>query len=387
MDLKKKSQPKKLTAILFLVFLLTVSAGTFLNAVVSDVSSTEKKWIGKLMFRENFIDVNGGWNRLMGQKIVLDADKTRAVYRMDNEQLTFYYNEADQRRNIQSTVKLNAFLDSRQIDLLYVQAPFKVDRFNNQLPYGMTDTTNRNADTFLSGLAQAGVPYLDLRVCFHAQGVEYEELFFRTDHHWTPKAAFDAHAEVLREMSRLYGYEIDEEKIDSASWKMKNSEAPWVGSQGQRTGVPYGGSEPFEYLSPLFETGLHVDFCDRQGSLIREAAGSFEEAILRRDIIENRTMKQNKYLSYFGDDYHLVKIRNSRSRNIKKLLIIQDSFGRPFSAYMSLHFGAVDILDLRDFSASLLTEYITANNFDSVIVLYNPGSLRAGESEELFRFE
>ena len=45
-----------------------------------------------------------------------------------------------------------------------------------------------------------------------------------------------------------------------------------------------------------------------------------------------------------------------------EILIVEDSFGRPFSAFMSLQFNKTDILDLRHYKIQSLTEFIKAVN-------------------------
>lgn len=380
-----KFQPHKITAVLFLAALLTISAGTVIRQARHYVS--EHKRTREIVLQDAFIELNGGWRRLLGQKIVTDADTENTVYMMDNGMLTFWYADADQHQNVESTAKLKVFLDQRQIDFLYVQAPFKIDKYDNQLPYNISDATNQNADIFLSGLMADGVPFLDLRDYLGRLDIDCQDQFYKTDHHWKANTAFLAHQEVLRELERIYGYDFDEEKYDRQAYKEKHQALPWIGSQGRRVGVTYGGVDSFEYLLPLFETNLHMEVYNREGDWVRDVSGSFEEVFLRPEILESGSKTDNRYASFFGNDYHLVKIRNEEGSIDKKILLIQDSFGRPFSAYMALHFTAVDILDLRDYSASLLTEYIEDNEFDCVAVLYNPGSLRYGESEEMFRFE
>ena len=57
------------------------------------------------------------------------------------------------------------FLAERNINLMYVMVPFLIDTVDKELPLGITDATNDNADRLLESLKKNNVDYLDLRAC------------------------------------------------------------------------------------------------------------------------------------------------------------------------------------------------------------------------------
>ena len=84
-------------------------------------------------------------------------------------------------------------------------------------------------------------------------------------------------------------------------------------------------------------------------------------------------MMQNKYACYFGGDFPEIIIQNENINSNKRVLIIQDSYGLPFSAFMSLRVKELKMIDLRHFEKSEIEE-IKEFNPDVVIMMYNPSS-------------
>ena len=99
--------------------------------------------------------------------------------------------------------------------------------------------------------------------------------------------------------------------------------------------------------------------------------------MIRRDILEDKDIFTNRYVSYFGADYPEVIIKNKAAENDLKLLIVKDSFGIPFSAFMSLMASETRMLDMRYYKDGTAEEY--ALEYRPDIVLYVFRSIRTIE--------
>ena len=82
---------------------------------------------------------------------------------------------------------------------------------------------------------------------------------------------------------------------------------------------------------------------------------------------------KNKYACYFGGDFPEIIIQNEKSLSDKKVLVVQDSYGLPFSAFMSLRIKELRMIDLRHFEGNEI-DYMREYNPDVVIMMYNPSS-------------
>ena len=138
-----------------------------------------------------FIQLYGEVQKLSGRTVVEDADPRYSVVKLTDGTLTFVNDQAlDVSGHGRSVVRLSRALEKRDIPLLYVQAPQKLQSGDPRLPDGVSDYGNDYADQILAVLEEQGVAALDLRETLAACGRDWSSLFFRTDHHWTPEAGF-----------------------------------------------------------------------------------------------------------------------------------------------------------------------------------------------------
>ena len=78
---------------------------------------------------------------------------------------------------------------------------------------------------------------------------------------------------------------------------------------------------------------------------------------------------RDKYAVYFGGNQPLIEIDTEAESN-RRLLVIKDSYAHCFVPFAVQDFAAVTMIDLRYFNESL-SEYMHANEFTDVLVLYN----------------
>lgn len=139
-----------------------------------------------------FIELYGGVQRLMGRRMVEDTDPQYTVVKLENDLLTFSDpndKAVDMKNRAEEMIAFaRRVAKEYRTPLLYVQAPSKLSV--SSLPDGLEDNTEAEADQFLALLEAAHVDTLDLRPAFREAAEEdpeaAAELFFQTDHHWTP---------------------------------------------------------------------------------------------------------------------------------------------------------------------------------------------------------
>lgn len=405
---------RTITAFLFLVFLILMFATTLLHSrviwanvqrenelylepddklkeiIYETISNLEFQMKDKFLFKSELIDINGLFQRGIHKNIIEDAEKNYTVYKMKNGQLTFNYLECDQEKMesyIRNMVKLNQYLTDKGTKLLYIQAPFKVNKFDSKLPPGVMDTTNVNADSFLYGLRETDVPYIDLRDAIHEKNFDYQTLFYHTDHHWKTETAFWAYQYVMEYFNRNYGMLYDQEKADDSNFKKRELKQAFLGSQAVRTGKYYAGVDDFTVITPNFDTNYQFHLFNGNLSLITSKSGDFETAMIaQKHLTRPDTVKTIRDCAYFDINPPKAKIVNNDVEE-GKLLIIEDSFGRPFSAFMSLNFHQTDLLDLRYYKIQSLYEYLEKNEYDYVLFIYNPGVFGEENADDFFCFD
>lgn len=410
----------KIVAVLFIALIICVDAYTVIHKIISKYNNymnreramdavqiqnynLKEKPVGKsideklkmligefnvkindsLAGRTYWVTLNGGVQQMLGKKAIEDVSPDDRVIKLNNGYLTFLYKWKDMKSPANHLIHFNQSLKELHIPLLYIQAPFKIDKYNTQLPEGLKDTTNQNADEFLSYIDGA-VDYVDLREEIYKDGLSHYELFFKTDHHWKPEAAFWAYGKIRRILSEKYRFDIDAEYGDFSRYEVKKYENYFLGTQGKRTGLLYAGTDDISLIYPKFETKFIFKVPDRG----IEKNGDFLHTMFDFKHVERRDyFGKDSYSVYAGADYPLNIITNQTTSSRKKIVLIKDSFFRPLSLFLAMDCEKIYIVDLRRYNDkfSLLT-FIKAIKPDIVLVGYNP-SLLEMHTEDVFHFE
>lgn len=335
------------------------------------LSSAESEANGTLDRQHFFIQLYGGVQRLLGRTAVEDVEPKYTVYKLSDGALTFVTPiPTDVSTHAQDTLRLSKALSDRQIPFLYVQAPEKLQEDDPRLPPGVTDYGNDNADRFLSTLDAGGVATLDLRESLRLTGRDWCSLFFRTDHHWTPEAAFLAHQALAGVLTRDYGFSIPAQNTDETAFTRITYSNWFLGSLGKRVGTLYTGTDDIEKWTPNFDTDFTYS-CPDYGM---ERSGPFDQSLLfPEQVAERDYFGGNPYTLYAGGDFPLATIVNRKYPEGKRVLLLRDSYSCALTPFLALDCGELVTLDLRSFQGSVL-DAVDQFQPDLVIALYTPGA-------------
>ncbi len=350
-----------------------------LSAIEKSIENTINENVG---FRTSFIQVNGLAQKLMGKRVVPDADVNSTVVKLNNDYLVFIEQQATDdslQDKTNSVLELKNYLESKGAELLYVQAPTKINEHNQQLPSGVNDYSTENCERFVAMLDSAGVDTLNLIEKLREENVDWYSMFFKTDHHWTNEAGFWAYTELASILGENYGFEIGQSHLDPDSYTKKTYESVFLGSLGKRTGSMYSGLDDISLMIPKFETSFEYS-CPIKNTY---RSGKFEDSLLfDKQSITGHIFKDFCYNASLGGDFGYMKISNNLNPNGKKVMIIKDSFANPVATHLSLDVAQLEIVDLRMLAAEnskTVKDCIDESNPDIVIILYS--------SQQLFKTE
>jgi hypothetical protein len=160
------------------------------------------------------------------------------------------------------------------------------------------------------------------------QGHESENLYFRTDHHWTGLAAYYAYAEFCK----TAGF-----KPTSLDPTNKRTISPYRGSLYRYAkSTKEHKADVLEYWLPNVSVSVERYSSDSSkpstGSLLKESSKG--------------------YGVFLGGDYPLMIARSS-SKSGRRALLIKNSYGNPFAVYLVEQYETVVIVDYRKFDGSV----------------------------------
>jgi len=186
---------------------------------------------------------------------------------------------------------------------------------------------------------------------------DQEEVFFKTDHHWTQYGAYLAYEELMHSFSL--------KPVDNALFSVQKIR-DFQGTLYSRFRGSFIKGEDFV----LYESENH------EYTVEYIAEERMEEEILFKDNLMNR----DKYKVYLDGNYPLIRIRNPHAKHEEKILVIKDSFANAMAPYLVESFSEVHYMDLR-YNNTSLKEYIEKEGFSRVILLYGMDTI--GEDPNL----
>ena len=391
----RKFRPAHLLTALFLGFLFFVGAAaipTFLtntsdylqtsfdlggyirkiNQQYSSMLETENE-LPLLQDKGSYIDLNGLMANLLGQPMMNDR------VTLKNGHLDSPQSDAPDPEEIRNAAdNIIRFRDVHADnggDFLFVVVPRQLSKYEDLLPTGYSDTNNDTADTFLSLLDAAEVPFLDLREEMHKDGMTMSDAYYVTDHHWKPQTGLWAYGKILEKLQKMGAVEaVNPLYTDPNSYTFEIYEDTFLGSSGKRTGRYYAGLDDSILLKPNFETEISLSIPQRK----LEVTGSYENVAYNTEAVHNYNdpdlYNENVYGLYGWGDTAISHWRNEDAPLQQKFLLIGDSFGNiPFSL-MSLCASSCDEVDMRHFQENF-QEYYDSFQPDTVVILIGVSSI------------
>lgn len=312
-------------------------------------NSFEENFNILLWQEEKYVENFGLAAKLMGQPVLNEEVKLKNGYLtevaepMDTEIL---------KKNAKDLYRARQYIEERGGKLLYVQTPYKISKFDEQLPVGISDYSNKNIDTFLTLLEELEVDTIDIRQMMHDEGLNQYDYFYTTDHHWTPEAGFYAFCKITDYIEKSMGISVDAQVKDLNNYRIDNYEKWHLGSNGQRVGVKYGGIDDFHMIVPEFDTLVtNVE--------TQETGGYYDV------LVEDAVLKEQGRATYdiaYGKSvgYHFY---NQMAENEARVLVVSDSMGKVTNPFLILAYRNVDTMGY-----SLTTQMI--DEFQPDIVIY-----------------
>ncbi len=328
------------------------------------------------LLKDAFLGINGLATGAMGQR------ELNGIVKLDNGYICPYLSEKqDLGYQISKTLELARRAEQNGSKFVFVMAPHQIDKYDPQLPSGVTDVRNEMADDFLAALGEAGVASIDIRELMRAEGFNHYAGFFRTDHHWTPQTSVWAVDRVMRELE-AWGW-LDTEGIDLSldDFGAVGEGVRFYGTNAERTGAAFAGEPPDTLYNVLPNEELTLRLRPYDGAEYDEPV-SFEAAFRNwQYAVYDEVQGPDAYYLYKTlYDYHVL---NESAPIQSNLTLICDSFGVPFQS-----FAACYVEELYCFQGRQHPDMLSSiQRSDIVMVLYTPNSLDIlDEDSGIFEF-
>lgn len=254
----------------------------------------------------------------------------------------------------------------------YINPQFYTGSIEMPAGYDVIDTGDELADQVLGIVRDAGIPALDSRDFFADSGYTDNDLYLKTDMHWTTLAALLATRIYAEQIEQMTGVELDTSKIDLDQFETVVYPDLFLGEYGQQLGECNTGLDDITFYLPTYETDFVRDSIEEDGTP-EHAEGDFSEAVVKWDALDNEPDGTNirGYVGY-GLVEGLEEITNRTDDCADlTLLIFRDSYTAPIGSFLSLMVKNVVMVDMRKMDGVSAMELVEQYDPDMVIFSYS----------------
>lgn len=295
-------------------------------------------------FRNQWITVKTLAERLMLKSEINGVYFARDDYYIEKQSKEELYSERALSNQEALTVfaeKYKELLGAEHVSIMMVPTASYI--LKDKLPYLAPDD---GQETILAELEQKLPEGVWVDVAAMLQTHKEEEIYYRTDHHWTTLGAF-------------YGY---------CAWKEKQGEA-----------LPQREDYQEECLSDSFTGTLYAKVnvemkpdkiyafikSQQQVQMRLDMSGEWWDSLYSCEKLDTR----DQY-AVFCDGNHAMTEIVTELNNDRHLLVIKDSYAHCLVPFFVSDFEKITMIDLRYYNGGI-EEYIKGNNVTDVLTVYN----------------
>jgi len=173
------------------------------------------------------------------------------------------------------------------------------------------------------------------------------ELYYRTDHHWTSRGAYEGCKAYLDYKNRDYP-RADEFTVTTVRG--------FTGSTYSRAGLWLIAGEPLEMWSRT------------QGLQVTNETGNIHDGVF----YVNRLEETDMYTVFLDGNHGMVTIHNPQGKG--SILVIRDSYSNCLGGFLAESYETVVLVDMRYYMGEAVSQLYSREGFDDVLVCYSLGN-------------
>jgi len=365
---KRKLHRRKLAALLFLMMLGIIC---LLNLVSGDKEYSEKEnrmlqqrpqftlagiESGRLMeqyesyLSDQFVGRNF-WVSLKTRMDLLEGRReSNGVFKGKNHYLLEDIASPDQEQMAQNLDAIESFENKYQnIPMYMMLVPNAANIESEKLPgFAVTEDQNQIFRNIKKELGDY-ITWVDVTKTLKKHRAE--DIYYRTDHHWTTLGAFYAFQELASSMK------LDTTKV--SEWKSYAVTSDFNGTLSATSGYETGYEEPIYIYAP-------ENIEDAPEVVVNYVNEKKKTATLYDS---SKLEEKDKYAMFLGGNYPMIDIRTTADTT-DRLLLIKDSYANCLVPFLVPYYREIIIIDPRYYYGDI-TEVMESNKITSVLFLYN----------------
>ena len=355
-------------AFVFLIFIFGMAVWFLFNPK-SDYSSSEKRYlqqfpevtVDKVLdgtfgteFESYFADQFPARSFWVGLNAYYSLDTgnngANGVYNCGNDYLINKPVSTDNKleKNVNTIVK---FKNSINVPVTVMFAPSTGYVADDVLP-AVHD--KYNDDTYFeqisSTLGTNGISFVDLRKTFKDAYAEGNQLYYKTDHHWTTLGAYTAYEKLCEQLNIT---PAPKEKFDIKTY------GGFYGTTYSTSGFWFTQPDSIQIWDNPENTDKNIKVKISEGADTKEYGSMY---------FYNHLEEDDKYPVFIDGNHALTEITNSNAKG-GTILLVKDSFSHSLAPFLAENYSKIILVDMRYYKISV-SQIVEQEKPEQVVFLY-----------------
>lgn len=301
--------------------------------------------------RSKFIKLKSKFDLFLGKKEI------NGVYIAKNDYLMEGFKKADDNVTNMKIDNINLFVRSNpKLKVSVMIAPNKVEIYKHLLPKNIPVDSQVDYLNNLREKLDPKIKFIDLVDTFE-RNKNSDELYFKTDHHWTTDGAYLAYVEFCKKQNL--------EPVNIKSFDKSLASDSFRGSLYYKNGAQIGKPDSLYLYLTQANKPVVVKYYDTKLKV---------PSLYDVDKLDGR----DPYEVFTGGNHTQIKIRTNIDTD-RRLLLVKDSYANAMLPFLVDNFSEINVVDLRYFTGSM-KDIIHNNDITDVLLLYNVNTFNSDSS-------
>ncbi len=309
----------------------TVTDGTFME-------KAEDYTADHIVGRDFWVSLKARCERLSGKQ------ENNGVYLASQDTLIPKVDTPAQEKLDKDMASLDTLVSNVDVPVYFGLIPSSAAIWADRLPAGAPTADERSIIDRL--YFQTGANTVDMAGALAAHSGE--DIYYRTDHHWTSLGAFYGANAILDALGM--------EPLDLADYEKTTVSDRFNGTTFSTSGVRWVRPDAIDTYVPD----------DGSVKVTTYFNGTAEEGSL---YVPENLEKKDKYSFFLGGNQPLCVLKTKHT-DAPKLMVIRDSYSDSLAPFLTERFSEVHLFDLR-YNLNSVQQYVQDNDIDQVLVLYS----------------
>lgn len=222
----------------------------------------------------------------------------------------------------------------------YDVLPAVHDKYNDDNYFEQTSKT----------LSENGIEFTDLRKTFKEAYADGNQLYYKTDHHWTTLGAYTAYQKLCEQLNIN---PAPKEKFDIKSY------GGFYGTTYSTSGFWFTPPDSIQIWNNPENTDKNIKVTISEGTDTDEFSSMY---------FYNHLEEDDKYPVFIDGNHALTEITNSNAKG-GTILLVKDSFSHSLAPFLAENYSKIILVDMRYYKMSV-SQIVEQEKPEQIVFLY-----------------